>query len=161
MNPLDIHGVQGQPIHGVYIKELATIPDERGAIMHMLRRDDPLFKEFGEIYFSKAYPGVIKGWHLHTQMTLNYAPVNGQIKIVLFDGREGSPTKGNIMEIFTGEDWRLLVQVPPYVWNGYKTIGTEPSLIANCATMPYTPGEMKRLNPYTDKIPYSWHLVQK
>ena len=156
-----IPGVVGGPIEGVVIKKLATIPDERGSIMHMLRNDDPLFKEFGEVYFSKAYPGIIKGWHLHTKMTLNYAVVVGQIKIVLYDNRKDSATKGTLMEVFPGEDSRVLVQIPPHVWNGYKTIGTTPSIIANCATLPYTAGEMERLDPFSKKIPYSWDVVHK
>jgi len=79
-------------IEGVVVKPLRRLADERGCIMHMLKRDDPVFEEFGEIYFSCVYPGVIKGWHLHHRMTLNYAVPVGMIKLVLFDGREGSTT---------------------------------------------------------------------
>ncbi len=79
------------PIHDVRITPLRRIPDERGAILHMLRRDDPGFEAFGEIYFSLVYPGVIKGWHLHARMTLNYAVPVGMIKLVCFDERAGLP----------------------------------------------------------------------
>ncbi len=121
-------------IKGVKIKPLKKIPDERGLIMHMIRRDDPDFTRFGEIYFSMVYPGVIKGWHLHTKMTLNYAVIQGMIKLVLFDNRKGSPTRGEIMEIFTGEDNYALITIPPQVWNGFKGIGTKPAIVANCST---------------------------
>ena len=66
-------------IKGVNIIPLKKIPDERGKIMHMLRCDDPHFEKFGEIYFSVAYPGVIKGWHFHKRTTLNYAIIQGMI----------------------------------------------------------------------------------
>ena len=83
-------------IQGVSIHPLKQIPDERGKVMHMLRRDDPWFEKFGEIYFSVVYPGVIKGWHLHKVMVLNYAVVSGAIKLVLYDDRDGSPSKGEV-----------------------------------------------------------------
>src|SRR6202022_518836 len=60
-------------ISGLVVTPLRRIPDERGAVLHMLRDDSPMFERFGEIYFSTVYPGAIKGWHLHREMTLNYA----------------------------------------------------------------------------------------
>lgn len=145
-------------IHGVALRALQQIPDERGKVMPMLRRDDAWFKEFGEIYFSMVYPGAIKGWHLHQKMTLNYAVVSGMIKLVLYDARRRSPTYGNIQEIFTGEDYYALVTVPFGVWNGFKGIGTKPAIVANCATLPHDPKEMTRLDPFSKKIPYDWAL---
>ena len=91
-------------IDGVQVVPLKRIPDERGTVMHMLRATDPHFKQFGEIYFSTIYPGVIKGWHRHEVMTLNYACVSGRIKLVLYDDREDSNTRGELMEIFLGPD---------------------------------------------------------
>ena len=148
-------GVKGK-IDGVVIKKLRIIPDERGAIFHMLRSDDSVFEEFGEIYFSMVYPGVIKGWHLHKKMTLNYAVPIGMIKLVLYDEREDSPTKGNIMEIFTGEKNYMLIRIPPGIWNGFKGIGTSPSLVANCSTIPHDPTEIVRKPPFTKNIDYDW-----
>ena len=146
---------------GVVIKKLRQIVDERGKIMHMMRADDPLFSGFGEIYFSQVYPGVVKGWHIHSIMTLNYAVVTGTIKLVLFDEREGSPTKGVVQEIFMGEGDYKLVQVPPNVWNGFKGVGTTPSLVANLASHVHQVDEIKRLSPDKNHIPYDWALVNK
>lgn len=148
-------------IQGVNIINLKQIPDERGKIMHMLRVDDPYFEKFGEIYFSVAYPGVIKGWHLHERMTLNYAVVRGMIKLVLYDERSSSPTNGELMEIFTGEDNYCLIQIPPGIINGYKAYGTKPAIVANCATEPHDPDEMERFDPFGDKVPYDWGLKHK
>lgn len=145
-------------IEGVLIHPLRQIPDERGKIMHMLRVDDPHFEKFGEIYFSVVYPGVIKGWHLHKEMTLNYAVVSGAIKLVLYDDRKGSATCGNLMEIFLGESNYALVKIPPMIWNGFKGIGVSPAIVANCATTPHSPGEILRLDPFDQQIPYSWEL---
>ena len=145
-------------IQGVSIRPLKQIPDERGKVMQMLRRDDPWFEKFGEIYFSMVYPGVVKGWHLHKIMTLNYAVVLGVIKLVLYDDREGSPTRGEIQEIFTGEDAYALITIPPNVWNGFKGTGIKPAIVANCATTPHDPSEIVRLDPSSKKIPYDWGL---
>ncbi|MBI0584496.1 MAG: dTDP-4-dehydrorhamnose 3,5-epimerase family protein [Methanomassiliicoccus sp.] len=145
-------------ISGVSVRQLRRIPDERGTILHMLRSDDAHFDTFGEIYFSTIYPGVIKGWHRHIRMALNYAVVMGNIKLVLYDDRPGSKTKGNLMELFVGSNNYCLVQVPPMVWNGFKGIGTDTAIVANCATIPHDPAEIERLDPLTDKIPYDWGL---
>ncbi|MBI1796648.1 MAG: dTDP-4-dehydrorhamnose 3,5-epimerase family protein [Candidatus Eisenbacteria bacterium] len=148
-------------IDGVVVQPLRVIPDERGKVMHMLRASDPWFHGFGEIYFSTVYPGVVKGWHLHKRMVLNYAVPVGRIKFVLFDPREGSKTKGKLQELFLGPDHYCLVQVPAGVWNGFKGIGTEPALVANCATLAHDPDEIVRMDPHANGvIPYDWSLKQ-
>lgn len=147
-------------IDGVKIVPLKRIPDERGTVSHMLRRTDPHFREFGEIYFSSVYEGVIKGWHKHARMSLNYACIHGRIKLVLFDDREKSPTKGELMEIFLGPDNYSLVVIPENVWNGFKGMAPE-SIVANCATQPHEiakEGSM-RMDPLSkDVIPYDWDV---
>ena len=137
---------------------LRRIPDERGCIMHMLRADAPHFKGFGEVYFSAVNPGAIKAWHIHKEMTLNYAVVIGTIKLVLYDDRAESPTRGRLMELFVGDQNYCLITVPPGVWNGFKGCGIVPSLVANCATHPHHPDEIEREDPFTSKIPYDWRL---
>jgi len=148
-------------IEGVGVYPLRQIPDERGKIMHMLRADAPHFERFGEIYFSMVHPGVIKGWHLHTVMTLNYAVLIGTIKLVLFDERNGSASKGQLMELFPGEANYILVRIPPGIWNGYKCVGSTPAMVANCATHPHDPDEMQRLDPFDKRIPYDWSLKHR
>ncbi len=145
-------------IEGVVVKPLGQIHDERGKVMHMLRADAPEFERFGEIYFSFVYPGAIKAWHQHKEMALNYAVPVGNVKMVLYDDREESSTRGTLVEIFTGPDDYKLVHVPPLVWNGFKGIGTVPALVANCATVPHRPNEIVRMDPFSKTIPYDWAL---
>ena len=145
-------------IDGVFISPLRQIPDERGKIMHMLRCDAERFAGFGEIYFSCVYPGAIKAWHIHKRMVLNYAVPHGHIKLVLYDNREGSPTQGQQLEIFMGADNYCLVTIPPMVWNGFKGLGTEIALVANCASIPHDPEEIERLDPFDPSIPYDWGI---
>lgn len=146
-------------IEGVRITPLRQICDERGAILHMLRCDDPEFTRFGEIYFSLIYPGAVKAWHLHTRMTLNYAVVRGMIKLVLYDGREGSASQGQVQEIYLGERNYVRVRIPPGVHNGFKAVGGAPALVANCSDLPHDAAEIQRFDPHHSPIPYRWELV--
>lgn len=148
-------------IEGVCISPLKQIPDERGKIMHMLRSDAKEFPGFGEIYFSCVYPGAIKGWHIHKKMFLNYAVPIGNIKFVLYDDRPKSSTRGNIQEIFLGPDNYCLVTVPPMVWNGFKGIGTEMAIVANCSSIPHDPEEIARKDPFDSTIPYDWAIKHR
>ena len=143
-------------IEGVLVHPLRRIGDARGEIMHMLRSDDPHFERFGEIYFSRVEPGVVKGWHRHRSMVLNYAVPVGSIRLVLYDDRDGSQTRGRVDELVIGEDHYVLVRIPHGVWNGFLGLGTAPALVANCATEPHDPGEIERLPPTSAAIPYEW-----
>jgi dTDP-4-dehydrorhamnose 3,5-epimerase len=148
-------------IDGVIVTPLRRIVDERGAVMHMLRADAPHFSGFGEIYFSTVHPGAIKGWHIHHKMVLNYAVPQGRIKFVLFDDRPDSPTHGELQELFLGEDNYCLVTVPPLVWNGFKGVGTETAIVANCASIPHDPNEIDRKDPFDPSIPYDWAIKHR
>lgn len=145
-------------IDGVNIVPLRQIADERGKIMHMLKATDPHFQQFGEIYFSCSWPGTVKAWHIHTKMTVNNAVLSGRAKLVLYDLREGSPTRGELQEIFLGEDNYALVQIPPGIANGYKSYGDKMVILANCATIAHEPDEMLRVPPFDPTIPYDWSL---
>lgn len=148
-------------IDGVKITALKKIPDERGCIMHAFKSTEADFEKFGEAYFSKSYPGVVKGWHLHSKMDLNYVVVEGMVKLVLYDDRKGSKTFGEIMELFIGEENYCRVHIPKGIWNGYKTYGKKPSLLLNIASIAHDPSEMSRVDPFKNKIPYNWELVSK
>ncbi|MHA1232285.1 MAG: dTDP-4-dehydrorhamnose 3,5-epimerase family protein [Candidatus Helarchaeota archaeon] len=145
-------------IEGVKIIPLKTFLDERGMVRHMLKITDEHFIQFGEIYFSIIFPNAIKGWHLHKKMTLNYAVIVGNIKLVLYDARKNSPTYKQIQEIFLGENNYVLVQVPPGIVNGFKSIGNQKAIVANCATHPYDPNEIERIDPFDKEINYNWEI---
>jgi dTDP-4-dehydrorhamnose 3,5-epimerase len=145
-------------IEGVRVKALKVIPDERGRLMEMLRRDDDLFIEFGQTYMTTMFPGVTKAWHYHKLQTDHFVCVRGTIKLVLFDEREGSSTRGTVNEFFIGDHNQQLVQIPPHVWHGFKNVGGTESIIVNVTTHPYRhdqPDEF-RADPHQSHIPYSW-----
>jgi len=145
-------------IEGVRVKKLKVIPDERGRLMEMLRCDDELFSKFGQVYLSATYPGVVKGWHYHQKQDDNIVCVQGMLKLVLYDPRPDSPTRGEIDEFFIGVHNPMLVQVPRGVYHGWKCISEGEALVINCPTEPYCydqPDE-HRLDPHRNDIPYDW-----
>ena len=147
-------------IEGVKLKKLRVIPDERGRLMEILRSDEELFQKFGQIYMTTTSPGVIKGWHLHKIQTDNIICLRGMLKMVLYDTREGSATKGEVNELFIGEHNPVLVHVPKDIYHGWKCISESEAIVINCPTEVYNyelPDEFSL--PYdTDKIPYDWSI---
>lgn len=147
-------------IEGVSVIPLKQIADARGKVMHMLRADAPHFQRFGEIYFSTVVPGAVKAWHIHKTMVLNYAVPVGAIRLVLFDDRSDSRTRGELQEMPLGPNNYNLVKIPAMVWSGFKGIGSEMALVANCATLPHDPGEIERREPNDRRIPYDWESAR-
>ena len=148
-------------INGVQIIPLRQILDERGKVMHMLRVDAPHFRGFGEVYFSAVHPGAVKAWHIHKRMTLSYAVPVGKIKLVLYDDRPDSPSKSRIQEVYLGPDNYNLVVIPPMIWNGFKGLGSELSLVVNCTNLAHDPDESDRLDPEASQIPYDWAIKHR
>lgn len=148
-------------LHDVKIVNLKSIHDERGKVMHMLKRTDEHYTEFGEIYFSCAWPGVIKAWHTHKSMTLNNAVIQGNAKLVMYDLRKESKTYLQIQEIFLGEDNYKLVQIPPGIANGYKPYGNKLCILANCASEPHSKDEISYIDPFDNDIPYNWEIQNR
>jgi len=145
-------------IEGVKIRKLRPIPDERGYLMEMLRSDWEEFEKFGQVYVAAAYPGVVKAWHYHRLQTDHFICLQGMAKVVLYDGREDSPTYRQIEEFFIGHLNPLLIKIPPLVMHGFKGLGPGMTLIVNVPTELYNyqePDEY-RLPPDTDQIPYDW-----
>ena len=145
-------------IEGVKVKRLKVQPDERGRLMEILRRDDDIFKEFGQVYITTAYPGVVKAWHYHKIQTDNFTCVSGKMVLALYDPRPESPTYKRIDEFVISLDLPLLVQIPPMVYHGFKCISDQEAIVVNTVTEPYnreTPDEY-RIDAYENDIDYDW-----
>ena len=145
-------------IEGVKIKKLKVIPDERGRLMEMLRTDDDLYIRFGQVYMTTAHPGAVKAWHYHKKQVDNFVVVKGMMKVVLYDSRAGSPTYKEINEFFMGEHNPILLQIPAYIYHGFKCISESEAIVINCPTEVYNyqePDEF-RVPPHGGEIPYDW-----
>lgn len=145
-------------IDGVKVKKLKVIPDDRGRLMEILRRDDEIFQKFGQVYMTTAFPGVVKSWHYHRLQTDNFTCVSGKIRFALYDARGESPTHKEVNEFIISPENPILVQIPPLIYHGFKCIGTSEAIVINTVTEPYNyknPDEY-RVDAYKNDIPYDW-----
>lgn len=153
----------GSMIEGVVVKGLKALMDDRGFLMEMLRADEPLFEQFGQVYITGCKRGVVKGWHYHKEQTDHFICVLGRALVVLYDPRDGSPTKGRIEEHYLEAPPGttrppILLKIPPYVYHGFTPSGCEEARIINVPTLPYRhaqPDEF-RCRWDSDEIPYRW-----
>ena len=148
---------QSNEIKGVIVKPLRLITDDRGSILHMLRSDSDLFIRFGEVYFSEIHPGIVKAWKRHKKQTQNLTVLLEKIRLVIYDDRPSSSTKGKIVEYNLGrlENYKL-VHIPPMLWYGFQALGDRTSLIANCTDHPHDPEELETLPADSNQIPFQW-----
>lgn len=129
-------------IDGLLLTPLRIIADERGAVLHMLRADTPDFTRFGECYFSEIHRGAIKAWKRHRTHTQNLAVPVGRIRIVVYDQREESHTRGQYEALELGRpDGYARLRIPPRLWYGFIGLGPAAALIANCTDAPHDPHE--------------------
>ena len=145
-------------IEGVKIEDLRVIPDDRGYLMEMFRSDSPDFQKFGQVYMTTGYPGVVKAWHYHKKQTDHFVCVRGMMKVVLYDSRPDSPTKGLVNEFIIGEHSPFLIEIPNLVYHGFKCISETEAMVINYTTECYNYAEPDeyRLDPHTSEIPYNW-----
>jgi dTDP-4-dehydrorhamnose 3,5-epimerase len=149
---------QAARIEGVVVTDLKVVRNERGRLMEVQRADEPTFPGFGQAYVTATFPGVVKAWYRHTAQVDQLAVVSGELRLALYDSREGSPTCGTVAELRLGDGQPLLVQIPPGVWHGFQAVGDREALILHLNTVAYdaaAPDE-ERLDPGTDAIPYRW-----
>lgn len=144
-------------IIGVVARELRQIIDDRGAVLHMLRCDAPDFVRFGEAYFSEILPGAVRAWKRHRAQTQNLAVPMGRVRVVIFDDREASDTRGSVDVLELGRpDAYALLTIPPGLWYGFACVGPTPALIANCVDLPHDPAESEAVAANDPTIPHSW-----
>ena len=148
-------------IYGCSVRRLAVHPDERGRLFEVLRRDDPEFDKFGQVYVTTAHPGIVKGWHCHQIQTDHFCVIKGRACFALYDGRRDSPTHGEVNEIECDGSEPQLIVIQPHVFHGFKNIGDEEVMCINCPTEPYNPlnPDEIRVDAYDNEIPYDWNAA--
>ena len=152
---------ESQQINGVLIQPLEQIEDNRGSVLHMIRNDGVLFEKFGEVYFSEIYPDKVKAWKRHKKQAQNLAIPVGIIRLVIYDNRQKSSTRGNLVEFKVGRpNHYSLIHIPPMLWYGFQSLTKQTSLIANCTDLPHTPLEDNSLPQDSDQIPYQWDITK-
>jgi dTDP-4-dehydrorhamnose 3,5-epimerase len=145
-------------IEGAAIRGLTVRVDERGRLFEVLRHDDPEFIHFGQVYITTAHPGIVKAWHCHRIQTDFFCLIEGTARFALYDGRENSPTHGELVEVLCDSERPKLIVIPAMVYHGFKNIGEKDVICLNCPTESYNhadPDEL-RLDPFDNTIPYDW-----
>lgn len=147
-------------IDGVTIREVLHVPRDHGVITEMYRPEwDPTGLPVVHIYQSRLFPGAIGAWSCHAK-TIDRLFVNqGLLKIVLYDAREESATRGRIMELHVGDPRPAFLVLPKGVWHGLQNVGATDALMINFPSRPYDYADPDHYRlPYdTPEIPYSWN----
>lgn len=104
-------------------------------------------------------PRAISAWHRHERQTDQICAIDGTIRVVLFDGREGSRTQGRIEEVELSASRPALLIVPPGIWHGIQNmLPAANSAFLNLFDLPYEHGDPDewRLPLGNDLIPYDF-----
>jgi dTDP-4-dehydrorhamnose 3,5-epimerase len=148
-----IEGVRVAPVHGHH--------DHRGALVPFLDASDPFWEEpVVWAYLFTIRPGRIKGWGMHRRQRDRYFSVSGEMRVVLFDGREGSPTRGNFCEFHFTDEAQGRLSIPAGVWHATQNWGDRLVRIANFPTAAFDPRDpdKHRVDPHAGTIPFDWRL---
>lgn len=144
-------------IGGVEIKELVTHSDERGFFRELIRVTDSFFGEgFAQWSHTVTYTGAAKAWHIHKKQTDWWYVAVGTIKAALYDMRDGSPTKGELMEILLGDVYGpKVLKIPPGVAHGYRVL-QGPAHLFYVTSHTYNATDEGRIPHDDPSIGYDW-----
>ncbi|HVY68199.1 MAG TPA: dTDP-4-dehydrorhamnose 3,5-epimerase family protein [Patescibacteria group bacterium] len=145
-------------IEGVKIKKLATHLTEDGYFREILRDEDGLLEKFGQTSVSLAHPGFIKAFHWHKQQDDLWYIASGQVRTVLYDTRQDSPTYRQTQVVIMGENDPQLVLIPKGVAHGYQVLGQKPAVLLYHTTMHYNPQDEFRIAWNDPEINFDWSV---
>jgi dTDP-4-dehydrorhamnose 3,5-epimerase len=156
-------GLQQQPIEGVLFRPARPVAHDDGVVAEIARTDWPEVTDpVVHTHLTTTAPGRVRGWGLHTRSTDRLFVVKGLVSIVVFDGRMGSATFGQVNEFKVSERNPGLLVIPPLLYHGWKVIGVEEAFIINMPTLAYEYGEPDALDlPYESEdaetvVPWRW-----
>ncbi len=155
---VDADGRSAAPqIEGVVVRDAVTLLDERGELTEVYSEPWGVLPEpVLHVYQVIAAPGSIRAWIVHRKQSDRLFFSLGKLKLVLFDERAGSPTRGRLEELFLGERRRALVVIPPGVYHAVQNVGTTDALYINLPTRIFDHGapDKFRLPLDSELIPY-------
>jgi dTDP-4-dehydrorhamnose 3,5-epimerase len=148
----------GRPlIEGVRLKEMRNVPTGYGWLTELWRGDWQLDdRPVDQVFQSTLLPGRLSAWHAHAVTTDRLCAPQGLVRLVLYDARAGSPTRGLVNELRLGSVRPGLVVIPPGVWHGVQNVHDGPSAVVNLVDRAYRYADPDhwRLPPDTPEIPY-------
>jgi dTDP-4-dehydrorhamnose 3,5-epimerase len=120
-------------IEGIITRSLKFYNDPRGWLVELFRQDE-VPRELWPVmsYVSQTLPGVTRGPHEHVDQTDGFAFVGpSDFRLVMWDIRVGSTTRGRRMIMFVGISNPMAVWIPPGVVHAYRNVGEVPGLVFN------------------------------
>lgn len=142
-------------IDGVITRRAVVQSDERGTVTEIF---SPAWgfteEELVYLYQVTIFPGQRKGWVVHEEQDDRLFVDTGALKIVLYDARPDSPTKGMVNEIFAGSANRMLVRVPAGVVHAVVNVGIDEARFVNLPTRPYNHARPDKIRLPDDAVPY-------
>jgi dTDP-4-dehydrorhamnose 3,5-epimerase len=147
-------------IDGVLLREGGNIVTRNGHTTEVFSSPWELpVDEVRHVIHVSLKPAAVSAWHMHRAQTDQIVPVAGMIRVVLYDPRENSPSKGRV-DVFNLSPMRpTLLLIPPGIWHGVQNmIASDFSSFINLFDRPYEhsdPDEW-RLPLRNDQIPYEF-----
>lgn len=151
----------GEKIENVSVREVRHVPRDHGVITEIFRPEwDPTGLPVVHVYQSRLFSGALGAWSCHRRSTDRLFVSQGHLKIVLYDDRDDSKSKGQIMEMHAGDVRPCLVVVPPGIWHGLQNLGHDDALVLNFPTEAYNYKDPDHYRlPYDSaEIPYQWNV---
>ncbi len=144
-------------IDGVRVREVRSVITANGVTTEICRSDwnivDGVVKQ---TIFVSLRGNAISAWHQHRGRWDYLFVVGGHLRVVLYDPRAESPTRGQVDIFHLSPQRPQLLAVPPSVWHGVQNLASEHSSFVNLFNELYDyddPDEW-RLPPDSDEIPY-------
>ncbi|HMJ94394.1 MAG TPA: hypothetical protein VK486_00980, partial [Thermoleophilaceae bacterium] len=130
--------VLGVGIEGVQLERLMPHTDHRGHLTQIMNSVSPIWDEpVVHAYHVTVRPGRIKGWGKHRLQSDRHYPFHGEGRMVLYDGREDSPSHGRFAEIHFSDASRGILYIPPGIWHAAQNTGERDWQMINFPTRAY------------------------
>lgn len=149
--------VKAAHIHGVRTRDVRNVVTANGITTELFRADWGIVEGAVRQTIHVALRGrAVSAWHQHRHRWDFLFVVGGHMRVVLFDPREGSPTRGQVDVFHLSPARPTLLAVPPWIWHGVQNLSTDVSCFVNMFDREYDyadPDEW-RLPPDSDEVPY-------
>jgi dTDP-4-dehydrorhamnose 3,5-epimerase len=144
-------------LEGVTRHEMPNIVTRNGITTELYRPEWPAGpKEVRHMIHVILRANAVSAWHVHERQTDTIAMISGSMRLVLFDDRAESATRGRLNVFHLSRMRPELVTIPPGIWHGLQNLDNTESSFINYFDRPYDyadPDEW-RLPVDTDEIPY-------
>lgn len=126
--------------------------DDRGwSVMNQFQQ---VLAPEGQVNFSMTYPNVIKAWHRHHHQTDFWICLVGHIKAGVYRDDDQRAWLTTI-----GEKRQGTLIIPPQLWHGVATVGTEPAGLLYYVTKAYNPAAPdEERKPYDSIEGFPWRV---